>query len=390
MSNTKTQYAARLVTPDDDFHRIHTYYKGSPYHPDGRQLLLTRFREVGFGEVCLLDLAGGEERVIGESEGVCDFHTGPGYFCDEGNKVLYKAKPGTMALYDLHTSETHFFEGNMDLYSGRLRDRFIEVDANWPFEEQHRMGIYLRNIDGTGKRLLADMGKLIQLSPHRSELMKAGLPFRLGAEISPDQRQARLSLITCGGFGLVKDFYTCPLDGDPSIRFHGRVGNHPSWHHNGRDLFAFAKPWTTMLGNLREYAGGEDFRFGLLARYNTATREIRVASDYKIRGACHVSCAPVGPFSVLDCFKGSARDTHVEILLYDERSERMEKIHEEDWIAPAHETRQRLVEEGSTKEKKYGVNPHPTFSRDGRKVIFNSCLDGVARLREIDLGEIFS
>jgi len=390
MTNTKNKIEASLLTPEDDFHRIHTYYKGSPCHPDGKRLLVVRFRKLGYGEVCLVDMESGSEEVIGESEEGFNFHTGPGYFCDGGNKVLYTVNRNKMALYDIQSRKTFRFDGSMDHYSGRLRDRFIEVDRDYPKEEQHRMGIYIRNIDGSGKRLLANVGDLLSANPLCGELIKSGLLFRLGAEICPDQKKARLSLITRGGFGLVKDFYTCPLDGEARLCFHGRLGNHPSWHHNNRDILAFVKPWSTLLGNLHEYIEGEDFRFGLLARYNTETREMKVVCDYKIRGACHVSCSPTTPHAVLDCFKETAENMHVEILLFNEPSERMEKIHEEDWIPPESETRQRLIREKSSKEKLYGVNPHPTFSPNGGKIVFNSCVGGVARLRGIDLSKIIA
>ena len=36
-----------ILSPDDNLHRVHTYFKGSPYHPDGKSVLYTRFETGG-------------------------------------------------------------------------------------------------------------------------------------------------------------------------------------------------------------------------------------------------------------------------------------------------------------------------------------------------------
>lgn len=78
----------RTITPDGSYHRIHTYFKGPPYHPDGWRVLYTRFKSLrDTAAVCLMDRETGEETVLGESDS-CTYHNGASaWFCDGGDKV---------------------------------------------------------------------------------------------------------------------------------------------------------------------------------------------------------------------------------------------------------------------------------------------------------------
>ena len=72
------------------------------------------------------------------------------------------------------------------------------------------------------------------------------------------------------------------------------------------------------------------------------------------------------------------------ILLYDERDRSKRVVHAEDWICPAHELRVQLIRAGAPREKRYDMSAHPVFSPDGRRMVFNSCADGVLRVKEIE------
>lgn len=371
----------RVISPLDGFHRVHNYYKGSPYHPDGRRVLCFRFLSLeSGGHVCVIDRDTGEETELAPAE-THSYHTGANaYFCDKGRKAIFRESAGVTAVCDVETRDIVRFEGTHCNYAGNILDRFIEVDSGYPHEEQGKMGIYVRNIDGAGKRLLANVHQLLDAHPLGKAIRHAEILFRLGGEISPDQRRVRLGLLTRRG-GFVKDFFTCNLDGDPELEFHGKLGSHPGWQSNSRDIFALVKPWATNLGELREYFGKGAKGFGLLGRYNTRTHEMGIASDFRIPGGSHIAPSPAGRLIVMDCL----REDRVSVLIYDESAGATREVYSEDWDRPEHEHRKKLIRAGDPTEKRYDISAHPVFSRDGRRIVFNSCADGTIRLKEFEV-----
>ena len=366
----------QIVSPQDSLHRVHTYFKGSPYHPDGRRVLCSRFESIeGEGEVCLLDRETGEEEVLGGSN-CLTYHNGASpYFCDGGRKVIWRETHDTVAVLDLHTGEKTALDGNICLYSGVLDKHFIQMDEGWPLEEQNRMGIWLRSIDGKEKTLLADVDKMLENSPRGGAVRSGRILLRLGGEISPDQKTVILFLVANAGT-LVRDYYTCDFRGE-GMEFHGNLGTHIMWHPDSRRIYSYARPWSTPLGDLREHFGPDGWRLGkgLLARYDTATREMEVVSDYPIPGGCHVSPSPDGTRAVLDCLPKNI----VKILLWDETRGEMRELCELPRALP-----REPMKEGRM-AKHYDMNPHPAFSLDGGRILFNSCTDGTVRLYEMEV-----
>jgi len=368
-----------LIGPDDDLHRIHTYFKGSPYHLDGRRILYTRFRSLeDTASVCLLDRESGAETVLGESDFFTYHHGAAAYFCDGGDSVIFQRDEQTVGRHDLGSGEQKHFEGAICLYSGHLDQHFIEIDEDHPVEAQGEMGIYLRCIDGTQRTCLATVDELLDANPQGASIRRSEVLIRLGAEIRPDQQQITLFLVTRQG-ALIRDYYLCDMDGS-SLDFHGRLGTHIMWHPNCRDILAFVSPGgSSYFGHLR----GEDtiWDHGLLASYNTHTREMALLSDHQVRGGCHVSPSPDGTKIVLD----SLQPETLEVLLYDCATGEMRVLWEEPRdLRVERESEDRLS--GYTHGyKHYDVNAHPTFSRDGRRILYNSCTDGQLRLAEIEL-----
>lgn len=369
----------RLPGPDDGFHRVHTYFKGSPYHPDGRRILYTRFgslRETG--AVCTMDRLSGEESVLGASRFFTYHHGAAAWFCDGGRRVIYQRNEQTVVCHDLKTGKEKRFRGTICLYSGNLREQFIETDADYPAEQQGQMGIYLRKIDGTGKRCLATVDDLLAANPQGASIGGSRVLLRLGGEISPDQKSVILFLVTQQGT-LVRDYYTCDMDGS-SLTFHGRLGTHIMWHPNCRDVLAFVSPrGCSYFPHLR----GRDTNWGhgLLGSYDTTTRRMTLLSRYRIPGGCHVSPSPDGTRAALD----SLQPEELGILLYDYGSGRMRRLCRQKRdlrVEPVDDARLQGYTHGY---KHYDVNAHPAFSHDSRMILFNACTDGRVRLCEIEL-----
>jgi hypothetical protein len=385
------------ITPDDAFERVHTYFKGSPYHPDGHRLLYTRFADLRDpADICILDTATGEEAVVGRADSVTYHQGATAYFCDGGRRVIYQRsydwenddkRHSTVACVDVESGESSEFAGEVGIYYGNIDDRFLEVDADRPAEEQGGMGIYTRKIDGSDRRCLATVDDLLACNPAGSSIRQSRTLLRLGGEISPDGSAVMLYLVTRFGV-LVRDYYVCDPDGS-NLTFHGRIGLHLMWLPNSREVVGFVNPYhSSYFGQLR--GSSSSWGYGLLGCYDTKTRVLRVLSDERMTGGPHLSPSPDGRMVVID-ENDADRAT---ILLYDFASGELREAHSQPRVlAPIEGEREAGRARGSAAEsarelkhgKRYRVHAHPVFSRDSSRIVFNSCTDGRVRLKEIAL-----
>ena len=385
------------ITPDDSYERVHTYFKGSPYHPDGRRLLYTRFADLRDpADICILDTETGEEAIVGLADSVTYHQGATAYFCDGGRRVIYQRsydwenddkRHSTVACVDVESGESSEFAGEVGIYYGNIHDRFLEVDADRPAEEQGGMGIYTRKIDGSDRRCLATVDDLLACNPAGSSIRQSRTLLRLGGEISPDGSAVMLYLVTRFGV-LVRDYYVCDPDGS-NLTFHGRIGLHLMWLPNSREVVGFVNPYhSSYFGQLR--GSSSSWGYGLLGCYDTKTRVLRVLSDERMTGGPHLSPSPDGRMVVID-ENDADRAT---ILLYDFASGELREVHSQPRVlAPIEGEREAGRARGSAAEsarelkhgKRYRVHAHPVFSRDSSRIVFNSCTDGRVRLKEVVL-----
>ncbi len=87
-----------LLTPEDECHRIHTYFTGSPVHPDGQRLLYTRLRNLSDpADICIWDRRDGSETVIGQATNVWFHSSARAWFVSQGSKVMYHSNQDWLA-----------------------------------------------------------------------------------------------------------------------------------------------------------------------------------------------------------------------------------------------------------------------------------------------------
>ena len=348
-------------------HRIHTYYKGSPYSTDDTSILYTKIKDINSpAQICLMNRQDGTERIIGDCTGF-DYHRGGvPYFCDGGQKVIYRKSADSICLHDLKTGVSVFYKGSVCNYSGCLDQNFIEIDEDFDLSSQGRMGVYLRSIDGKKTTLLADIETLLKIHPLGYHVRVSQMLLRVGGEISPDQKKVLLFLVSRNGT-LVRDYFVFDLE-SKEIEFIGRLGCHIMWYPDSIRIGAFVKPWATDLGGLSAYEIKRNNQ-GLLCMYDTIEKRLTVLSDYVIDDGCHVSPSPLGDKVVLDSYDGKK----LQILCYDMFSGKMEELFRARQV--------QVMENGIGVSHKF--NPHPVFSPDGKRVIFNSCTDGLIKLCEL-------
>ncbi|MBN2640038.1 MAG: hypothetical protein JXR78_00150 [Victivallales bacterium] len=359
---------------DNTFHRLHTYFKGSPYDNTGRYILYVKFKGAPDGQVCLLDKTTEMEEVIGQCSCV-DYHNAAWqYFCDSTRKVIYHQDTHTVGIYDIESKITSTIKlnGIMSNYSGVLDQHFIEIDDDFPLKEQYGMGIYLHAIDGKSKKTITNIEKLLSLHPQGGNIRNSNVLLRLGAEISPDQKKLILFLVSRNGT-LVRDYFLCDIDGD-NIEFVGRLGCHIMWCPNSKDIISSIAPWMTDLGSLSNYKLDESkHASGLLAMYNIDTKILRVLSEHPIGGGSHQSSSPDGKRIVID----TCNKPDQSIYLFNMDSNEMSEIYRFDKVP--------LRDDPVLSRSSLRNHAHPAFSRDGKFILINRCTNGVTKICEIEL-----
>ena len=362
----------RQLTTDPAWNGVHAYHTGTAYHPDGRRVLYAKFRTLrGKARICVMDRETGQERVLGQSARY-NYHSGACQFwCDGGRKAIYQQARGKVALCDLATGAIHSFPGQICGYSGTIQDRFVEVDADYRLKDQGRMGVYLRKIDGSDKRRIATVDDLLAANPAGQSIRRAKVLLRLGAQASPDQKRVAIYLVTRDG-ALIRDDYTCAMDGS-GLCFHGKLGCHAAWAANSRDLYSAVSSGMSLVGEFKDRVGANPYEhtYRLLAVYNTKTRKQRVMSSHKIRGGSHPSASPDGALVTLD----QITERDLAVLLFDRRTKRMRALY----------ARPPARRQGRVYRKALNVNPHPVFSHDSRKVLFNAWAGDRVQVFEADL-----
>ena len=108
--------------------------------------------------------------------------------------------------------------------------------------------------------------------------------------------------------------------------------------------------------------------------------QMKILSNYRILGDCHVSPSPDGSKVVLD----SLQHEKLSILLYDYKIGKMRALCTQPRDLNVEKTDKNRLRRWTHGLKHYDVNAHPAFSRDSRRIIFNSCRSQV-RLCEIVL-----
>lgn len=376
------------LTPEDGVHRIHTYFTGSPSHPDGQRLLYTRLKNLRDpADICILDRRDGKETTLGLARNVWFHSGGRAWFVSHGQKVMYHShqdwiaqeaeSPGNeIHTVDLASGSEVVFNGSIVNYSRNIGDWYIEIDANYNIDRQGDMGVYLRRNDGTDKRRLASVENLLAAHPQGKSLRESGVLFRLGGAISPDESRVLLFLVARFGT-FIRDYFVCDLNGD-NLAFHGRLGGHVSWHPDSRHILGYATPegcsWFSHLrGDNQKYGG-------YLGCYDIVTRELQLLSDLSIAGNCHVSASPDGLRVVID----SHDEDRLDIWIFDYATGSLEKVFSEPHIlyVKSAGTDRLSLPNG---RKHYNTHAHAVFSPDSRRVIFNSCPKGTVGLAELEL-----
>ena len=332
-----------------------------------------------------MDADGGDVRVLGETAAFTLHAGAQQLWADGGRKVVWQrgADGREITVHELTSGKQTRFPGRLVAYCGPVETRLLDI-ASPDYDDQGRIvsgeapGIYLVNLDGTERRCLATLDDLLDANPYGGAMRQCGLQFRLGAEFRPDQRKVVLFLVTRVS-ALVRDYYLCNLDGS-DLQFLGALGMHIIYHPNCRDILSLASSGHTPLGTFPDHVGEKPYRkrYSRLASYDTVTREMRFLSQHRVMGeGGHPAPSPDGRFIVIDHYPDGDR---AGILLCDTRDDTIREL-----AAFRRQDRRADFPDPADFARRGKMNPHPVFSPDGGKILYNSDESGTTQLCQIHL-----
>jgi Tol biopolymer transport system component len=345
---------------------VHAYYDSPPWHPVTGQVVFSRRRDgTTEGEVFVVDADGANLTSVGWSRAMVPNCGAMAQWGTDGRRVYFRHHDGVSPLvrwFDLDTAESGSYLGSLRMmrpgaaeYAYHSERREYSADDLRP-DRRAEHGVFVRNLDSGDSRQLASVADCLEIHPRRDAI--ADLPlFVKHTKWSP--AGDRLMFAFTSGMvpnrrPYVHEVWVVAADGAAGggLRRVGRIVNHPSWHPDGRHIFA-------------NCALGDD-PAKKLALLDVETGEARLATD-RVPGMGHPSYSPDGEWILLDDVPGRQGPASISI------------VH-----AASGELRQ-LVATSVTDHSHDGTHLHPVWSRDGSQVLYASDASGVAQLCVVDV-----
>ena len=340
---------------------LHSYYDLCPWNAAGDKIVFCAAGAAGEGsDVYWMDAQDGTLHLVGHS-GKQNPHTGVHQqWIGLGDVVAYEdrdAQGPFVQTVDLRSGRTTRLPGAARMVSpdGRLVASHTESVDEAAIMRRETAGVFIAGIEEHQRppRLIASIQQALDLNPRRDDIRGCHIYVK-HAKFSPDGR--RLSFVFTNEISYevkyreprVKDIYVVDADGQ-NLRFvcHFSWGNHPSWHPNGRQILFNHRP-----------ARGTPLVF-MLADADSGALE---PATTLINGGGHPPYSPDGSRIAAEYVNGQTRDARV--VSVDLSRQRVDDL-----------ARFRV-----TDHSHQGTHIHPTWSRDGRYVLFNADESGHSEL----------
>mgnify|MGYP006294265121 CR=1 FL=1 len=385
----------RLTTGPRD-HR-HAYHKHCPWSPDGSEVLLLRHnRTHPTGEVCLLDLSDGQMEVVGETTFWTDHEAAQQQWTGRRPCVLFRIeKKGEDILVrvDTETGERREYPGNItpDHTSPAGRYVFGRTPLAEMFPEdriapRHDKGLARLDLDTGRKAVIVSLERLVEMHPD-TETVRPCHNYVKQTIVQP--RTGRLLFV----FGndsfwrameepMVKMLCTVDPDGS-DLRMLGSIGDHPMWHPIEN----------VVLFNTHVADVGK--RIALVP--DDEGEERGYLDDW--RGGGHPSLSPDARYLLTDAYNREENEASIRLIDREAGTEYRPAVMNNPGNVKAHA---RALEadyggKGIVASLRNGIRNvrmgvfnthcHPSWSREGRFVLFNSDHDGVSQLYLLDRRE---
>lgn len=344
---------------------FHSYYDLCPWSPDGMKIIFCAMTPgQGSGDIYWMDALEGTLHRCGHSRAV-NPHTGAHQqWLGDGERFAYEdadAGGRVVRVVELATGAVARVAGAMRMVSpdGRLFASHTDPHDEVAIARRESAGLSLTPVAGGAARLVASLAAALELHPQRGTIAHRHLYIkhpkwspagdRLFFVFTNEIHYERLY-----GEPRVKDIYALDADGG-NLRHvcSFPLGHHPSWHPDGRRILLNRRP-----------APDAPFQFLLV---DAATGAAEVATDL-IAGGGHPLFAPDGERLVAE-YVTAARAGTGRVVCVDLARSRVDDLAHFPVVDHTHE----------------GTHIHPTWSRDGRFVLYNADSSGSAEIYVVPL-----
>lgn len=347
--STDPETGARIVrlthSPYED---KHAYYDVDPWSPDGSRILfcsaLPGQRET---TVWVMDADGSDMRSIGTSD---DFSYHIGCFpiwAPDGESVYWRDHREIDGERTLGTVRHFLADGREEFMPINVRQvspqgLLLETRSA---ESEPEKGLFVAEADGSNRRMIASMDAILALSPSRERVEPEGLALNL-QNCKWNADGSRCFVVFAGrderGRAIFVEVYTVNVDGT-GLTYSCSIAHHPIWHPDGERILFNAADGMYLV--------------------NWDGTGLRKVSDCNVG---HPSVSPDGTTIVTDGYGGTWGDA---LWLIDVESGETRKLCN---VPNVH---------GRTHER--GTQPHPVWSHDGTRVIYDSDESGRSQLYEV-------
>lgn len=344
---------------------FHSYYDLCPWSPDGTRIIFCAMEPgADRGDIYWMDATEGTLRRCGHSRAV-NPHTGAHQqWLGDGERFAYEDRDEggpVVRVVEPATGAEARVPGAMRMVSpdGRLFASHTDPHDEAAIARRDRAGLSLTTVDGGQPRLIASLAAALALNPQRDAIADRHLYLkhpkwspagdRLFFVFTNEIHYERLY-----GEPRVKDIYAVDADGG-NLRFvcSFSLGHHPSWHPDGRRILLNRRP-----------APDAPFQFLLVDADSGAAEPV---TDL-IEGGGHPLFSPDGRRLVVE-YVSASRDGEGRVVCVDLARSRAEELARFPVVDHTHE----------------GTHIHPTWSRDGRFVLYNSDQSGHAEIYVVPL-----
>ncbi|UBM58701.1 hypothetical protein LAG90_18030 [Marinilongibacter aquaticus] len=409
----------KCVSPDDGFY-LHTFYDVCPLSPNQQFLALTKLPYQGKApiwgeeaEICIVDLLDETIQTIYRTKG-WSFQMGANLQWSQDNVHLYandiiderpvcvkinretgETKAFAGAKYDISPDEKHIISPNLltmniHQYGYAVPDRIYGKPDTFNLADMGTEGLWQTNLDTNERKLLVKLNDFLPFveGPERDRLYyQESVNYLFHSKYN--KQGTKISQVFRGlknNKGRDASLFTFDIDGNnikqclsrekwnKKAKF-GGSGNHPNWHPDGQNIVMNCVP---------TWLGYDNMQF---CQFKYDGSDFKVLSEQHL-GSGHPSINLDSSFLLSDTYPKqewvSSPAGEIPIRLIDLRTNHEQMVCSigtnvgNDWKA------YKKGESGSH----YKLDPHPVWSRDYKKVVFNGAPEGRRQVYLADLSKI--
>jgi len=328
----------------------HAYYDVDPWSPDGSTILfcsaLPGQRDT---TVWLMDADGSNMRSLGTSD---DFSYHIGCFpvwAPDGESVYWRDHREIDGERTLGTVRHFLTDGREEFLPFNVRQvspQGLLLETRSADSEPEK-GLFVAEADGSNRRMLASIDAILALSPSRERVEPEGLVLNL-QNCKWNADGSRAFVVFAGrderGRAMFVEVYSVNVDGS-GLTYSCSIAHHPIWHPDGERILFNASDGMYLV--------------------NWDGTGLRKVSDCNVG---HPSVSPDGSTIVTDGYGGDWGDA---LWLIDVETGEARKLCN---VPNVH---------GRTHER--GTQPHPVFSHDGTRVLYDSDESGRSQVYVVEV-----